>query len=135
MSIFSKLNLHFGYYQVHITEGDELKIAFTTRYKLFQFIVMSFELTNFSTTFCSLVNVVFRYLDIFTIIYLDDILFYNSLEEYCRYPWLIFEGEVFIRLGSGVIPGPICQKKECQNGSSESESCGGWPMMIKVSEL
>jgi hypothetical protein len=68
--VFSKLDLRHGYYQVRIAEGDEHKTTMVTRYKSFEFLVMSFGLCNAPTTFCTLMNDVLRpFLDRFVVVY------------------------------------------------------------------
>ncbi|KAF8748791.1 Retrotransposon gag protein [Rhizoctonia solani] len=44
--IFTKLDLCWGYNNVQIKEGDEWKMAFRTKYRLFKYLVMPFGLTN-----------------------------------------------------------------------------------------
>jgi len=84
---FTKLDLHKDYYLVQIKEGEEWKTAFRTCLKYFKYIVMLFGLTNAPAIFQSLVNNTLQnYLDIFCIIYLNDILIYlETLEEYKEY--------------------------------------------------
>ena len=78
-SYFTKLDLRLGYWQVWIAVGDERKTTCVTRYGSYEFLVMSFGLTNGPTTFCNLMNdVLFDYLDAFVVVYLDDIVVYSK---------------------------------------------------------
>ena len=78
---FSKTDLRSGYHQLRIRSGDIPKITFRTRYGHYEFLVMSFELTNTPTSFMDLINWVFRpFLDRFMIVFIDDILVYSNGE-------------------------------------------------------
>lgn len=57
---FSKIDLCSGYHQLNIREEDIPKSAFHTRYGHFEFLVMSFGLTNVSMIFMDWMNRVFR---------------------------------------------------------------------------
>jgi hypothetical protein len=82
--VFSKIDLHSGYHQIKIRVEDRPKTAFTTRYGLFEYLVMSFGLMKTSTDFMYLMNSIFMpELDKFVVVFIDDILIYSrSMEEY-----------------------------------------------------
>jgi hypothetical protein len=82
--VFSKIDLHSGYHQIKICVKDIPKTTFTTRYGLFEYLVMSFGLTNAPANFMYLMNSVFMpELDKFAVVFIDDILIYlRSMEEH-----------------------------------------------------
>jgi hypothetical protein len=81
-SVFSKIDSRSGYHQLKIRESDIPKIAFRTRYGLYEYTVMSFGLINAPAYFMYLMNKVFmEYLDKFVVVFIDDILIFSKTEE------------------------------------------------------
>jgi hypothetical protein len=80
--VFFKVDLHSGYHQIKISLKDVSKTAFSTRYGLYEYLVMSFGLTNAPAHFMYLMNSVFMSeLSKFIVIFIDDILVYSKNEE------------------------------------------------------
>jgi hypothetical protein len=82
--VFSKIDLHSGYHQIKIHAKDIPKMAFTTRYGLYEYVVMSFGLINAPAHFIYLINSVFMLkLGKFIMVFIDDILVYSkTIEEH-----------------------------------------------------
>jgi hypothetical protein len=80
--VFSKIDLRSGYHQLKIRECDIPKTAFILRYGLYEYMVMSFGLTNAPAYFMYLMNKVFmEYLDKFVVVFINNILVYSRSEE------------------------------------------------------
>ncbi|GJZ16196.1 putative reverse transcriptase domain-containing protein [Tanacetum coccineum] len=81
-SVYSKIDLRYGYHQLSVQEEDIPKTTFRTRYGHYEFQVMRFGLTNTPTIFMDLMNQVCKsYLDKFVIVFIDDIMIYSKSKE------------------------------------------------------
>jgi hypothetical protein len=80
--VFSKIDLRSGYHQIKIRDEDILKTAFSTRYGFYEYLVMSFGLTNVPAHFMYLMNSVFMpELDKSVVVFINDILVYSKSTE------------------------------------------------------
>jgi hypothetical protein len=82
VKVFSKVDLHSGYHQIKIHLEDVPKTAISTRYGLYEYLVMLFGLPNAPVRFMYLMNsVLMLKLDMFVIVFIDNILIYSTSEE------------------------------------------------------
>jgi hypothetical protein len=84
VQVFSKTDLCSSYHQIKIRAEDIPKTAFTMRYMLYEYLVMSFGLMNALEHFMYLMNSVFMpELDKLVVVFIDGILVYSkSMEEH-----------------------------------------------------
>jgi hypothetical protein len=82
VKVFSKVDLCSGYHQINIHPEDVPRTAFSTRYGLYEYLVMSFRLTNAPAHFIYLMTSVFMpELEKSVVVFIDNILIYSKSEE------------------------------------------------------
>jgi hypothetical protein len=80
--IFSKVDHHSSYHQIKIRPEDIPKTTFSTRYGLYEYLVMLFGLTHAPAHFMYLLTSVFMpKLDKFVVVFINDNLVYSQNEE------------------------------------------------------
>lgn len=81
VQIYTKLDLRGAYNLLDIQEGEGWQTAFRTRYLLFEYLVLPFGLTNATAMLQNFMNdALGEHIDIFFVVYLDDILIYSDTE-------------------------------------------------------
>jgi len=86
-TIYTKLDIQDAYYNLRTAAGDEWKTGFRTRYRLYEYCVIPFGLTNAPALFQRWMNeILSEYLDISCVAYLEEILIFSqNLEDHWRH--------------------------------------------------
>lgn len=79
---FSKIDLKSGYHQIKVKDEDVQKTVFRTRYGHYEYLVMSFGVSNAPGVFVEYMNhICHTYLDRFVVVFINDISIYSKSEE------------------------------------------------------
>ena len=77
-----KFDIPGAFNRIRIKKGDEWKTAFRTCFRHYKYLVVPFGLTNGPATWQVYINnVLHKFLDIFAVVYLDNIVVYSKTKE------------------------------------------------------
>ena len=146
--VFSKIDLRSGYHQLKIRELDIPKTAFRALYGHYEFLVISFGLTNAPAAFMHLMYSVFRpYLDSFIIVFIDDILVYfQSREDHEQHLRTVLqtlrEKKLYAKfskcefwLDSVAFLGHVISSEGIQLDPKKVEAVQSWPRLSSATEV
>ena len=89
--LFTKMDLHWGYNNVRIKEGDEWKAAFTCHRGSFEPLVMYFGLCNSPATFQAMMNEIFADMEEVVVVYIDDLLIFTKTDNQEEHDRIVLE--------------------------------------------
>jgi hypothetical protein len=123
--IFSKIDLRSGYHQIKIRASDIPKTTFSTRYILYEYLVMSFGLTNAPAYFMYLMNSGFMLeLDKFVVVFIDDILVYSRNEvEHTMHLHIVLQHTMHLHI--------VLQRLRDHHLYAKLSKCDSWLREIK----
>lgn len=145
-TVFSKIELRSGYHQIRMADEDVHKTAFSTLQGHFEFLVMSFGLTNGPPTFQALMNLLFGPLK-FVVVLFDDILIFSiSMEQHKQHLAQVFdilqENHLFAKLdkfsfGQSEVEylGHVINKEVVATDPTKIAVIQEWPAPQNVTEL
>jgi len=146
--VFTNLDLKGAYNLIRMKEGEEWKTAFRTCYGFYEYTVMSFGLTNAPASCQRMINKQFyEYLDIFIVVYLNDILIYSEmLEEYIQHvkkvldklrtAGLLLKPEKYnFHKDEVIFLGYIVEKDSIRIDLSKVKAVFEWPVLRTVKEV
>ena len=90
--IFTKLDLHSGYYHITLDNESKAKTAFVTPFGKYEFNAVPFRLAQVSAYFQQLVSIVWQDCSDFAMAYLDAIIIFSQNEqEHLKHIKIIFK--------------------------------------------
>ena len=89
--MFIRMNLRWGYNNIHIKEGDEWKATFICHHSAFEPLVVFFSLCNSSSTFQIIMNKILADMENVVVVYIDDIMIFTKTDDLKKYDEIILE--------------------------------------------
>ena len=89
--MFTKMDLRWGYDNIHIKEGDEWKAAFMCHHSAFEPLVMFFGLCNSPSTFQTMMNKIFADMKDVVVVYIDNIMIFTKTDDPKKHSEIMLE--------------------------------------------
>jgi len=89
--LFMKMDLHWGYNNVQIREGNKWKAAFVMHKGAFEPIVMYFSLCNSPATFQKMMNKIFHDMSDVCVMYIDDLMIFTNMDAQEKHDRIVLE--------------------------------------------
>ena len=111
-TVFSKLDLKTGFHEIRVGRDDIEKNTFNTKYGQFEYLVMAMGLCNAPETFQSLMNRIFYdCIDVFLVVYMDDVLIFSKDEESHLNPTYNFQ-EDYYHCSTSIVYCTTCRRRK-----------------------
>ena len=89
--MFTKMDLRWGYNNIHIKEGDEWKATFICHHGTFKPLVMFFGLCNSPSIFQMMMNEIFTDMEDVVVVYIDDIMIFTKTDNLKEHDKIMLE--------------------------------------------
>ena len=89
--MFTKMDLRWGYNNIHIKEGDEWKAAFICHHGTFEPLVMFFGLCNSPSTFQMMMNKIFTDMEDVVVVYINNIMIFTKIDDLKKHDEIVLE--------------------------------------------
>ena len=89
--MFTKIDLIWGYNNIHIKEGDNWKAAFICHRGAFKLLVMFFGLYNSPSTFQTMMNEIFADMEDVVVVYIDNIMIFIKTDDPKKHNKIVLE--------------------------------------------
>ena len=89
--LFTKMDLHWGYNNVQVKEGNKWKAVFITHKGAFKPVVMYFGLCNSPATFQKMMNEIFHDMSDVCMVYINDLMIFTKSDNQEEHNKIVLE--------------------------------------------